>query len=510
MKRAKRLLSAACALTIAVSLMSGAGKTVSAAKASAAPSEAPVHYEFFRQITAAGYPDDEGVAKADIMKRLEAYGVKNVTYKLTIVGGGGDYETKLNLLIAGGKIPDFFSIIKTNTANQYADDGVIRPLDDLIKQAPNYTKNLRDIDVETLKYKGKLYMLPGGYRPEKSNSPNVNGMTARGDWLDKLNIKTPQTLNEFHNMLVAFTKKDPDGNGKDDTYGMGGAKSQKIFEGIFGAYGVVPEFWYEVNGAAVQGYVLPEAKEALKTLQDWYKEGIIDPDFIVMDINQTREKFVNSKIGMFPAQFTLCDIYNANNVALRKLVPTAKVVMLPAPKGPTGKRGWPDIMPGGEVSAISAKTKDVDRLMKIIDWVCTDEGALLTQFGIEGKHYTLDKEKNVINKLTESDSEIYKLGYGTPVRFSPIVDRRWMTELGLNAVEVASANVLPNLFWGNVPAMNDYPDIKKIVDEYYFKIVAGQFTIDKFEEFVTKFNAGGGKKIADQVTVELKKQGKIK
>ena len=47
------------------------------------------------------------------------------------------------------------------------------------------------------------------------------GILIRKDWLDKLGLKVPKTTDEFFEVMKAFTFKDPDGNGKNDTYGLG-------------------------------------------------------------------------------------------------------------------------------------------------------------------------------------------------------------------------------------------------------------------------------------------------
>ncbi len=473
----------------------------------------PIVYNIVKNVTVPGWPEDGGIGKKLIIEKLEQAGIKNVNYKLTVISGVSEYKTKINLMVASGETPDLFTIPDVETGNRFAEEEVIMAVDDLLKIAPNYTKVVRTSDMDALKYKGKLYVLPSGYRPEPFNSPNVNGYMGRGDWLTNVGLSMPDTLEEFHNAMLAFTNNDPDKNGKKDTYGIGGSKNDLVppglFPGIFGAYGVIPSFWYERDGKLKQGYILPETKEALKTLQDWYKEGIIDPDFLLIDNNKRTEKIVNSKIGIFSGQFSTADIYNGTHASLRKIVPTASLVMYPAPKGPKGLRGWPDVKSGSsETAGISAKTKDAERLMKIVDWVTTDEGARMTQFGREGTEYVYNKEKNVIERKIENESDMYALGFGTAVRFVPIVDRRWMTELGLRAVETASKYILPNKFGGTVPAMTDFPELQKICDEYMIKIITGTLPISAWDEFMVKYYNGGGKVVEEQVNAQWLKTKK--
>ena len=45
---------------------------------------------------------------------------------------------------------------------------------------------------------------------------NQYGMKIRQDWLEKLNLPMPQTLDEFYNALVAFRENDMNENGLKD------------------------------------------------------------------------------------------------------------------------------------------------------------------------------------------------------------------------------------------------------------------------------------------------------
>ena len=61
---------------------------------------------------------------------------------------------------------------------------------------------------------GKVY---GVYR---SRELGRAGVSIRKDWLDKLGLEQPKTIDDFYNVLKAFKEQDPDGNGANDTYGM--------------------------------------------------------------------------------------------------------------------------------------------------------------------------------------------------------------------------------------------------------------------------------------------------
>lgn len=64
---------------------------------------------------------------------------------------------------------------------------------------------------------GAIYRIPGDVA-----EPACETLWIRQDWLDNLNLEIPKTLDELEKVLYAFTFDDPDGNGVDDTYGLGG------------------------------------------------------------------------------------------------------------------------------------------------------------------------------------------------------------------------------------------------------------------------------------------------
>ncbi|MDU0106158.1 extracellular solute-binding protein, partial [Acinetobacter baumannii] len=112
-------------------------------------------------------------------------------------------------------------------------------------------------------------------------------MIIRTDWLKNVGLDMPETLDDFYEVLKAFKEKDPDGNGKDDTYGMVVPKCMGLVNGSpwdvlqiwFGApyrYGV------EI-GKLIPDFTTKEYMNALTFFKKLYDEGLINKDFAVMD-----------------------------------------------------------------------------------------------------------------------------------------------------------------------------------------------------------------------------------
>jgi len=462
--------------------------------------EEPVLFKFMFERAMAEYPADGGMGRQEIIKKAEKDGVTGVDFLLDATLGGEHYFTKLNLLAASNILPDVFDI-NYQTMVKFADEGFIRPFEDMLEMMPISKKKIREVDIEALTYKEHLYAIPVGYGEAAFNGPTIDTLLIRQDWLDKLSLQSPTTLDEMKTVMQAFVNGDPDGNGQSDTYGLGGSNASN-FKIIFGAYGIIPGFWHERNGKLKKGSVLPETKEVLRLLQSWYKEGLIDPEFFITESKRAEEKFMNSKYGITESIVTQLDKTQQLYSGLLKTNPNAIISMMMPPKGPTGLMGIPEGGPARlNVRAISAKVQNVEKLAKFLDWAGDfgpDGGYMICAYGIEGKHYEYDAEKDKVKLTFTSVSELRKDGFG-PTKFMMFTDRRWLDDKALEAATLTNKYPIENKFWKSVPAMIDYPDLDKLWSEYFVKIVSGVLTVDAWDEYVQKFYEQGGQKVEDQV-----------
>ena len=125
----------------------------------------------------------------------------------------------------------------------------------------------------------------------------------RADWLRNLGLKPPETMEDLIIISNDFTQKDPDGNGKDDTYGLAITKylynTCMGLEGFFAGYHSYPNFWQEdETGKLVYGSIQPETKIALKKLSEMYSSGLIDKEFSVKDIQNVAQSIAEGECGI--------------------------------------------------------------------------------------------------------------------------------------------------------------------------------------------------------------------
>jgi putative aldouronate transport system substrate-binding protein len=200
------------------------------------------------------------------------------------------YNEKLNVTMTSGEMPQVIMVENPFTTSilNGIKSGMFWEIDPYLDEFPN----LKTFDAQVmsnLSIEGKMYVIP---RPR----PLVrNGLIIREDWLKKLNLDVPDTIDELYNVLVAFRDQDPDGNGTADTYGM------MFYEGlippdIFAWHGA-PNNWKVVDGKFVKDMETAEYRDGLKFVKKLYQENLINKEFPVQVRNEARKDLYNNKVG---------------------------------------------------------------------------------------------------------------------------------------------------------------------------------------------------------------------
>ncbi|MCZ8512148.1 extracellular solute-binding protein [Paenibacillus filicis] len=209
------------------------------------------------------------------------------------------YDAKIDLSIASGDIPDFFKVSQLQL-KKLVDAGLVMDLTDLYnKYVSDDAKNFFSVtrQVDSARFNGKLMAIPFTDSPTNSSTY----IWLRKDWLDKLKLPEPKTMQDVLKIAEAFSKQNP--GGADKTYGLAAQKSLYAADfgltGFFNGYHAYPGTWIkDQSGKLAYGSIQPEMKTALKQLQDMYKAGQIDPEFGVKDSGKENELVSSNKLGM--------------------------------------------------------------------------------------------------------------------------------------------------------------------------------------------------------------------
>ena len=288
---------------------------------------------------------------------------------------------KFNLMLASGELPDLI-VFRKLELDKAAQQGVLTPLNDLVeKYAPNFKKIL-DENPGILK---DLKIGDGNYYhfPLLSAVRTAQIFMIRQDWLEKLGLEPPETLDDWYTVLKAFKEQDPNGNGEADevpfTTRWKAAGLLPFMEawGISG-YSSYEQFFIE-DGKVKFAYTDPRCKEALAFLKKLYAEGLIDPEYVTGDKKLWTARLSSGVSGVTHDWFPRIDFFNR---AAQEVDPKAKFAGVLPPIGPTGIRmvtNQQKRVRDQGATAISVTSKHKERLVKFIDFFY-GEGAMFMNF----------------------------------------------------------------------------------------------------------------------------------
>ena len=140
---------------------------------------------------------------------------KKFNVKFNFIGAPEGWLEKFSSLVNSGQVPDaFFYLTDQGAYKTYVENDIVLPLDSVVDNGTPYLNKLLQTDqfVNT-KINNKFYFMPLG-------APDGVGLFVRRDWMEKLNIKDPSTMDELALMFRRFTEEDPDGDGKANTVGL--------------------------------------------------------------------------------------------------------------------------------------------------------------------------------------------------------------------------------------------------------------------------------------------------
>jgi putative aldouronate transport system substrate-binding protein len=342
----------------------------------------------------------------------ERTGVK-VTYLHPPTGANADRE-QLNLMIADGtNLPD---LLEYNWLNTYPGgpekaiaDGVIIRLNEIIDQyCPNlkaYLKANPDYDRMVKTDNGTYYAFPFIRGAEKLWYSQ--GLAIRKDWLDELGLQPPTTIDEWHTVLTAFkTRK----NAPAPFTLVYSGQNQRFFVESFG---ILRNFYIDARDNKVHyGTIDPKFREYLATMAQWYKEGLIDPDFAAMQTAQVQQKVTSGASGATVAN--VGSGIGTWTLSVRQTNPKYEWLPLPPPERVKGEKVLytnPNMPYGGNAQiAISGSCKNVEIAARYLDWGYGEAGHLYNNFGIEGVSYTMVNGKPTYTDLVMKNPQGWSVG----------------------------------------------------------------------------------------------------
>jgi putative aldouronate transport system substrate-binding protein len=443
----------------------------------------------------------------------KAYILENFCIDMHITYGPvEDPMTKVNAMIASGNMPDMIqtsALVGDPSVKQWVDQGVLIPLNEWLDKYPKMWEVFdRPEDWRYLQMYGETYGV--AIRADKQ----FNILQIRKDWLEKLGLSLPTTLEEVEEIARAFTYEDPDGNGIDDTYGFSAGSGGEFMFAVFGQtssifapLGAHPgnnHIRVENNDVVFDAFS-DEARSALEWWNRMITEGLVDPDWATHSMETYRAAVVQGRVGIITAQFQLMlQGYSGVDVMgddIKAFNPDADFVQIPAIQGPYGTYSeWERTPVANAFYLTQAADSEPGKLNALVYFLSEamdneSETYRFMAFGPMGLILQeVDPDTNEILAVDWSGYEEWMCAYmqwrdGNQEYWKWAIQggdptRDWLWD---NYVMTGSQPQIPNVN-GMVVAHDRYPDLETYIQEMHMKFALGTVELNdqNWEEFVNE------------------------
>lgn len=427
-----------------------------------------------------------------------------------------DYQTKMNLLLSSGQLPDIFHSNYLNESNASADQGAFIELKKYYDQSPAIQKYITAEMMEIAKSpSGHYYRIP----MSQASMPQGKAVIARWDLVKKYNNNQwPATVDEWINLMRTMHKAEPDAI----VFG----NRIRGEDGI--SYGGVPYYyWYGAlpyntrydasTGKMVSTFTLPEYKAATLVMKMLYEEGILDKEFATNDGPQYFSKRNNK--NMLLDVNTMDQVIPANQISTKgnpKDYPQAQTwetIVAPPLKSYPAELADPKYV--GPYSNkpinqhgvyISSQCKNPDRAWRVIEALVSDELRELIFWGKEGSEYTVKDGKRIpIPEKINDTARTWSLQLSLISGFTDGQDAKKAigeytfgkeySDLVYNAVDLidsqARANGIEPFTFANdelsAESILKRAEMKQFITKTTIELIMNKITAEQFDKAVAEF-----------------------
>ncbi|MBY9077033.1 ABC transporter substrate-binding protein [Paenibacillus sp. HN-1] len=408
---------------------SPAASAGASAGASAAPAmdTTPITFSFFGADASPNWNNMQDDVGKEITKKT------GVTINAEYDVGSGGGQSRIQLMAASGEVPDL--LFGKAEIKYLVDAGELLDLTDLIdKYAPHIKKIFGD-NMNRLKYSNDdqaIYSIPTNIGVDGISFDATGGFEIQHRVLEELGYPEVKTVEDYEKVLKEYVAKHPTTDGQPTIPLTLNADDWKIMITVtnpaFITTGAPDDGEYYVDPKTYNAqlhYKRPEEKEYFRWLNKMFNEGLLDKDTFVQKDDQYKAKIASGRVlGLISQEWEYQEAENALKSAGKNEYTYAHfpVTLSSEYKDHELQSAGVD----GAGISISKNCKDPVRAIQFLDWLASDEGQVLTNWGIEGKQYTVDADgkrtipADVLNKKVNDNSSFAKeTGIGLYTAFAP-------------------------------------------------------------------------------------------
>jgi len=317
----------------------------------------------------------------------------------------GDPAQKVALIATSGDYPDI--IAAKGDIGKLVDAGAVLDLTQLIEDhAPNIKRVLGEYLVRA-KYTDEdqsIYAIPTWAAVDEEKFVAGGGFELQHRVVKEAGYPEIRTVQDYENVIKAYLEKHPkDENGNNNIGVSLNADDWHMYISVtnpaVATTGGSDDGEYFINqetNEAIYHFRRPEEKEYFRWLNHMNDIGLLDKESFVQKYDQYKAKVATGRVlGLIDQDWD----YNDSQQALKtagKFDQTYGHYPVTMSKDIKEASFWPTGFMGGYGIAISSKCKDPVRAIQFLDFLASDEGQILNNWGIEGKHYVVENGKRVV------------------------------------------------------------------------------------------------------------------
>lgn len=327
----------------------------------------------------------------------------NVTFDMTLIARS-DYEDKKSVLINSGDSP--YIIPKTYDESKFVDGGQVVAVSDYFQYMPNFQKNVREWNMEgdlkeKMKGDGKIYVLPGLWETAGADySIIVRKDVFEAAGVDVAELEKTWTWEDFYDACLKVKEHTGCDYVISDCFkGEALLKTTALAYGIPAGWGIGNGMWFDFDA---NQFYFAETTDNFKAwvtlLNKMVANGVLDPESFSQEDDTAVADFTTGK------SFVMSGEYQRQVELEGKMqVDDSELYICVQPGGPAGLQ---QVGNSRLENGVMIATKALEELgeegfikmLRFVDWLWySDEGHMLTQWGVEGETYTLEDGKVVLN-----------------------------------------------------------------------------------------------------------------
>lgn len=451
-----------------------------------------------------------------------------------------DYDNMVSMAITAEDLPDVMVVSDSEQLQMLVEKDLIEDLTDAYENCASDTiKNIYasygEEIFENVTIDGKLIALP---ETNIENGPSL--IWLRKDWMDKLHLAPPKTLDDVEEIIKQFVEKDPGNNGKGNTIGLvcdaniigeAGYSYEYQMDIIFAKYGAFPkQFVYNQDGELVYGSIQPEAKNALKKLNSMYKAGILDAQFLLRSTVNIIDLITSGKSGSFFGPW-----WSPNNplIDAKRVNGDAEWEPYLIQTDEDGSTSYASQNPSYKYVVVRKGYEHPEIVMKIISVLFDYARFQDTNAKEIGMYYKLNVDptarplainvdfsdalircyKNLTNVLCGKEKspnlgQIEQSYYDACKDYINKKENATCEEWAAYTSRIKACGVIENgktkqvksLFFGETETMKQkWFSLNRLEEQTYLRIITGEAPIDEFDDFVAEWKENGGDTILQEV-----------